>query len=127
MHLPIQEAISYPVRLDSEDKDLLPDLDWAQVGRLDFEALDVARFPCFRLALEAARRGGTFPAALVGADEAAVAMFLRNEIGLMDISRYIERVLREHEAVAVAEPDLDAVLAACAWARTRCESLAKSV
>ncbi len=127
MHLPIQEAISYPVRLDGAGKDLLPDLDWARVGRLDFAALDVDRFPCFRLALEAAQRGGTFPAALVGADEAAVALFLRNEIGLMDIPRHIERVLREHEAVSVAEPDLDAVLAACAWARTRCERLAKTV
>ena len=126
MHLPIQEALSHPVRLDRAGTNLLPDLDWATVGHLDFVDLDVARFPCFRLALEAARRGGTFPAALVGADEAAVAMFLRNEIGLMDIPAHIEQVLRDHEAVAVAEPDLDAVLAACDWARARCASLVES-
>ena len=123
MHLPIQEAISYPTRLDRTGTNLLPNLDLARVGHLDFEELDRERFPCFRLAIEAGERGGTFPAALVGADDAAVAMFLRNSISFMEIPALIERVLREHEAVAVTDPDLDAVLAACEWARQRCEHI----
>ncbi len=115
MHLPIQEALSHPVRLDNGGNDLLPPLRWPDVARLDFAALDTARFPCFRLALEAAQRGGTATAALVGADETAVALFLRGEIGLMEIPRRIARTLAAH--TVVDDPDLDAVLAACAWAR----------
>lgn len=115
MHLPIQEALSHPVRLDNGGNDLLPPLRWPDVARLDFAALDMARFPCFRLALEAAQRGGTATAALVGADETAVALFLRGEIGLMEIPRRIARTLAAH--TVVDDPDLDAVLAACAWAR----------
>jgi 1-deoxy-D-xylulose-5-phosphate reductoisomerase len=125
MHLPIQEALSHPIRLNNGDNDLLRPLRWDEVGRLDFEALDQARFPCFRLALAAARRGGTAPAALVGADEAAVALFLRNEIGLMEIPARIEQVLAEHQVVA--EPDLATILATCAWARQRCEDLSHAV
>jgi 1-deoxy-D-xylulose-5-phosphate reductoisomerase len=115
MHLPIQEALSHPVRLDNAGNDLLRPLRWPEVARLDFAALDTDRFPCFRLALEAARRGGTATAALVGADETAVALFLRGEIGLMEIPRRIERVLAAH--TVIDDPDLDAVLAACDWAR----------
>jgi 1-deoxy-D-xylulose-5-phosphate reductoisomerase len=115
MHLPIQEALSHPVRLDNGSNDLLRPLRWDEVSRLDFAALDVARFPCFRLALEAGRRGGTATAALVGADETAVALFLRGEIGLMEIPARIERVLAAHQVVD--DPDLDTVLATCAWAR----------
>ncbi len=121
MHLPIQEALSHPLRLDNSGTDLLRPLVWPEVGHLDFEALDVARFPCFRLALEAARAGGTAPAALVGADEAAVALFLRGEIGLMEIPARIERVLEEHDVIA--DPDLETALATYAWARARCETM----
>lgn len=118
MHLPIQEALSHPQRLDSRDKHLLADLDWAGVGRLDFAALDHERFPCFELALDAGRRGGTYPAALVGADEAAVALFLRGEIGLLDIARQVRATLEHHEAIA--EPDIDQALAAYAWGYEYC-------
>ena len=125
MHLPIQEALSHPVRLQNGGNGLLRDLHWAEVGRLDFEALDVARFPCFRLALAAAARGGTAPAALVGADEAAVALFLRGAIGLMDIPARIEQVLAAHQVIDT--PDLDDILATCAWAHGYCEDLPQVV
>ncbi len=115
MHLTIQEALSHPQRLDNSGNDLLRPLDWPTVVRLDFEALDIERFPCFRLALEAGRRGGTAPAVLVGADETAVALFLRGEIGLMEIPARIERALAAHRVID--DPDLDAVLDACHWAR----------
>ena len=115
MHLPILDALSYPLRLDSADTKLLRKLDWAEVARLNFEALDVTRFPCFRLALEAARRGGTYPCALVGADEEAVALFLDGKIGLLDIATLIETVLDRHRSID--EPDVPTILEACAWAR----------
>jgi 1-deoxy-D-xylulose-5-phosphate reductoisomerase len=124
MHLPIQEALSHPVRLDGAEAHLLPDLDLARIGHLDFEPLDRERFPCFGLALDAARRGGTFPAVLVGADEVAVDLFLQGAIGLMEIPARIERVLADHEADAVAVPDLDDLLAAYEWARARCGEMA---
>jgi 1-deoxy-D-xylulose-5-phosphate reductoisomerase len=121
MHLPIQEALSHPTRLDNGGNDLLAPLHWDVVKQLDFEALDINRFPCFRLALEAGRRGGTATAALVGADETAVALFLRGEMSLPEIAACIERVLTEH--TVIDDPDLDTVLATYAWACERCAQL----
>src|SRR5205085_2772865 len=81
MHLPILDALSYPERLSTAGTGLVRELRWSDVARLNFEALDVARIPCFRLALEAARIGGTYPCVLVGADEEAVALFLDGKMG----------------------------------------------
>ena len=125
MHLPILAALSYPHRLDIADTGLVRELNWADVARLNFEALDVTRFPCFRLALEAAKRGGTYPCALVGADEEAVALFLDGKIGLMDIATLIETVLDRHRSIH--EPDVPTILEACAWARRTAREEYKSL
>lgn len=121
MHLPILNALSYPVRLNAGDKTWLRELRWADVGRLNFEPLDIARFPCFQLALEAAKRGGTYPSVLVGADEEAVALFLRGKIGLLTIAELIEAVLERHQAIE--QPDVPTILDACAWARRTAREL----
>jgi len=115
MHLPIQDALSYPMRLNTSGTGLVSDLLWAEVSRLNFETLDIARFPCFRLALEAAKRGGTYPSVLVGADEEAVALFLAGKIGFLEIAELIEAVLERHEPIA--QPDIPAILDASSWAR----------
>ncbi len=115
MHLPILDALSYPERLPITGTGLVRELRWPEVGRLDFEELDVTRFPCFRLALEAAKRGGTYPCVLVGADEEAVALFLAGKIGLLGIAELIEAVLERHRSLE--QPDVTAILAACEWAR----------
>jgi len=115
MHLPIQDALSYPLRLHSSGTGLVRELHWAEVARLNFETLDIARFPCFRLALGAAKQGGTFPAVLVGADEEAVALFLAGKIGFLEIAELIEAVLERHHPVA--QPDVPAILEASSWAR----------
>jgi 1-deoxy-D-xylulose-5-phosphate reductoisomerase len=115
MHLPIQDALSYPARLSREGTALSHPLSWPAVGRLDFEAVDMERFPCLRLAYEAGRRGGTAPAALVGADEQAAPLFLRGKIRLTDIAAILEDVLARH--TVVDNPDLETVLAACSWAQ----------
>jgi 1-deoxy-D-xylulose-5-phosphate reductoisomerase len=115
MHLPIMNALAYPARLQTSDTDFIRELKWSEVAQLNFEALDLARFPCFRLAIEAGRRGGTYPCALVGADEEAVDLFLHKKIGFLEIAELIETVLEQHQSVE--QPDVATALDACAWAR----------
>jgi 1-deoxy-D-xylulose-5-phosphate reductoisomerase len=115
MHLPIMNALAYPRRLHNADGSFIRELCWADVGQLNFEKLDRERFPCFRLALEAGERGGTYPCVLVGADEEAVELFLAGEIGFLEIAQLIENVLERHQSVA--QPDVTMILEACAWAR----------
>jgi 1-deoxy-D-xylulose-5-phosphate reductoisomerase len=115
MHLPILHALSYPARLNTAGKGLVRELHWSDVGQLNFEALDETRFPCFRLALDAARRGGTYPSVLVGADEEAVALFLDGKIKFSRIAGLIEAALEHHRSVE--QPDIAAILEATAWAR----------
>jgi len=115
MRLPILDALSYPARLNTTGTGLVRELRWPDVARLNFEALDVARFPCFRLALEAARRGGTYPSVLVGADEEAVSLFLDGKIGFSCIAELIETVLERHSSVE--HPDIPTILETTAWAR----------
>jgi 1-deoxy-D-xylulose-5-phosphate reductoisomerase len=110
MRLPIQLALLFPERIDTG----LERLDFMACGTLTFEAVDQAGFPCLQLGYEAIRVGGTMPAAMNGANEAAVPMFLNGEIGFNDIPRIVERVMAEHRPI---EPTLDAVIAADTWAR----------
>jgi len=121
MHLPIQDALSYPLRLNSNGSGLVRELHWAEVARLNFETLDIARFPCFRLALEAAKRGGTYPSVLVGADEEAVALFLAGKIGFLEIATLIEEVMERHHSVV--HPDVPEILEASNWARRTAQEL----
>jgi 1-deoxy-D-xylulose-5-phosphate reductoisomerase len=114
MRLPIQCALAYPERMPVPPA---PPLDLAKIGTLHFGEPDVARFPCLRLAMEAGRAGGTYPAVMAAADEIAVARFLGREIGFQDIASVIASVLEEH--APTADPDLETVLAADAWARAR--------
>ena len=115
MHLPIMNALAYPLRLNSEKTGLIRELRWAEVGALRFEDFKLERFPCFRLAIEAGRRGGTYPGALVGADQEAVELFLAGEISFLQIAELIEAVLARHHSVE--QPDVSATLEACSWAR----------
>jgi 1-deoxy-D-xylulose-5-phosphate reductoisomerase len=121
MHLPIQYALSYPNRLDTSSTGLVRELRWAEVLRLNFETLDITRFPCFRLALEAAKQGDTYPSVLVGADEEAVALFLAGKIGFLEIAKLIEAVLERHHPVA--QPDVPAILEASFWARRTAQEI----
>ena len=112
MRLPIQYALSYPERLPNPG---LPRVDWNQVRSLDFEPPDYEKFPCLRLAIEAGKRGGTYPAVLCAADEVAVELFLDGRIRFLDIAGAIERTLEQHRAIA--EPSLEEIETADAWAR----------
>lgn len=121
MHLPIMYALAYPERLNVGDNGFVRDMAWGQLAKLHFETLEVERFPCFRLAIEAGRRGGTYPCALVGADEEAVALFLAGKISFLGIADLIEAVLERHDSVAV--PDVETTLEACAWAQRTAREL----
>lgn len=112
MRLPILCALAYPRRLPEP---VVPTLDLAAYGRLTFDRPNYDRFPCLRLAMEAGRRGGTYPAVMAAADEVAVARFLAGEIGFLDIPAIVEHALERHEPVP--DPTLEEVLAADAWAR----------
>ncbi len=105
MRLPIQYALSYPERLANND---LPRLDIATVKSLVFEEPDLGLFPCFSLAVEAGRKGGTYPAALSAADECAVKLFLDGHIRFTEIPTLIEQVLSEH--TPVSDPTIEDIL-----------------
>jgi 1-deoxy-D-xylulose-5-phosphate reductoisomerase len=88
MRLPILYALSWPERVESELT-----FDVRALADLHFEQPDMERFPCLRLAYEAAEAGGAHPIALNASDEVAVAAFLEGRISFMDIPRTIEEVL----------------------------------
>ncbi len=101
MRTPIAHALAWPRRMDSG----VAFLDFARLGRLEFEAPDFARFPCLRLAFAALVRGGTTPAILNAANEVAVQAFLERRIRFTDIAVVVEHVLERvsgHEADALA-------------------------
>ena len=111
MKLPIRYAMTYPYRAESPDAPL----DLLQCGSLTFAAPDEDAFPCLRLARQCGKTGGTSCAILNGANEAAVALFLRGEIGFNDIHRCVERALSR---VAVKyQPSLADILEADRAAR----------
>ncbi|MDA1036292.1 MAG: 1-deoxy-D-xylulose-5-phosphate reductoisomerase [Chloroflexi bacterium] len=112
MRLPIQYAMSYPERIASNT---IPRFDPLKHAELTFEELDVERYPCFATAVEAGRKGQTYPAVLSAADEEAVHLFLAGRIGFNDIHGVVSDVLDKHEPIADAS--LESILAADAWAR----------
>ena len=91
MRLPIQLAMTYPERLPSP----VDRLDLTQCAALTFVKPDLVAFPCLALARDCARRGGNLCAAMNGANEEAVAMFLRDEIGFYDIYRLVQKAVEE--------------------------------
>jgi 1-deoxy-D-xylulose-5-phosphate reductoisomerase len=121
MRLPIQYALCYPERLPLPS---LPHLDLKQAKALHFEKLDLQRYPCLGLALEAGHRGGTYPAVLAAADEVAVEHFLAGHIRFTDIPLVIEETLDGHDGAP--DPGLEEIWAADSWARARAEDLVRA-
>jgi 1-deoxy-D-xylulose-5-phosphate reductoisomerase len=94
MRLPILYALAYPERVDAQLAAPALTFDLAALSQLDFAQPDPARFPCLRLAYEAAESGSSACIALNAADEIAVAAFLDGAIPFMGIPRTIEQVLK---------------------------------
>ena len=111
MGLPIQLALTYPERQES----MFERLDFTRLKDLSFEAPDFEKTPCLKLAMDAARTGGTAPCVMSAANEVAVGMFLRHELGY---NRIYDAAAGAIEAVGVVQdPDLDTILEADAAAR----------
>ncbi len=111
MRLPIQLALTYPERTACP----VDALDLTSCGALTFVKPDLEAFPCLRLAMDCAKRGGTACPAMNGANEEAVALFLADKIGFYDI---YDLVLGGVEAVPfVKEPTLEQILDADRLAR----------
>ncbi|WLG63533.1 1-deoxy-D-xylulose-5-phosphate reductoisomerase [Pseudomonas sp. FP1762] len=115
MRTPIANALAWPERIDSG----VAPLDLFAIARLDFEAPDESRFPCLRLARQAAEAGDSAPAMLNAANEVAVAAFLDGRVRYLEIASIIEEVLNLEPVVALN--DLDAVFTADAKARLLAE------
>ena len=120
MRSPIQYALFYPRRVRNAG---LPALDLLDAGPLTFSDWDPERYPCFRMAIDFARRGGTWPAALCGADEAAVEAFLAGRIGFMEIPALIQEALAGHHDVP--QPTIADTIAAAQSAMARARAAAQ--
>ena len=107
MRLPIQYALTHPDRLPSPAAP--PDL--IRSARLDFRAPDEARFPALRIARDAGRLGPRASAALIAADEVAVARFLDGTLGFTGISALLEAAVERLGQNGAAEPDVDELVA----------------
>ena len=111
MRLPIQYALTWPERTEGP----ATPLDLFRCPPLTFARPDLETFRCLKLALECARTGGTATAILNGANEAAVDLFLRDQIGFLEIERLVEEAL--NRVPVAAQNDLETILAADAQAR----------
>jgi 1-deoxy-D-xylulose-5-phosphate reductoisomerase len=114
MRVPIAHALAYPERWESG----VAGLKLAELGRLNFEAVDLRRFPCLALARDALRAGGILPNVLNAANEVAVEAFLAERLAFTRIAEVIERTLAAAGAARLpGDESLDAVLEVDGWAR----------
>ncbi len=111
MRLPIQYALTYPERWESD----LTGLNFAQESFLTFEKPNLKKFPSLELAIESATLGGTSPSVLNAADEEAVEAFLKRKISFPTIYKIVEKVIRKHKVIK--NPKLKEILEADVWGR----------
>lgn len=105
MHIPIQYTLTYPHRMEGIET---KSFDFIKAGRLDFEAPDLEKFPCLKLAFEAGKQGGTLPAVMNAANEEAVFLFLDKKISLWDIYEITKRMMEEH--INIKNPSLEEII-----------------
>ena len=118
MRLPIQLALTYPERRECP----VEPLDFLTCGNLTFAKPDLENFPCLALAYRCGKQGGTACPAMNGANEEAVAMYLRDEIGFYDIYRLVSQAV---DCVPFIEnPTLEEILEADRMAREAVRQLA---
>ena len=111
MRLPIQLALTYPARTECP----VEKLDLTSCGALTFSKPDLEAFPCLALAYRCAKRGGTSCAVMNGANEEAVALYLRDEIGFYDIYNLVSGAVDAIESIP--NPNLEQILEADRLAR----------
>ena len=111
MRIPIQYALTYPKRL----KNSLAPVDFFKLKTLNFEKPDFKKFPCLRLAYQAAHELGTAPAVMNSANEVSVDEFLKGRLKFTEISSVIEKALSKHKNIS--DPKLCDILEADKWGR----------
>ncbi len=121
MRTPIAHALAWPERIESG----VGSLDLFQVARLDFEAPDLQRFPCLRLAFEAIEAGGSAPAILNAANEVAVAAFLDERLPFTAIAQVVEETLQRLPVGEVG--NLEGLMQLDSEARGRAEQAAREL
>ena len=121
MRTPIAHGLAWPQRISSS----VADLDLAEIAQLTFEQPDLERFPCLKLAYQAAEAAGDAPAVLNAANEIAVDAFLNQRIGFTDIAKVVDQTLNTFDFF---EPDsLAAVQESDARARRTATSMVKQL
>ncbi|MDE3117554.1 MAG: 1-deoxy-D-xylulose-5-phosphate reductoisomerase [Nitrospirota bacterium] len=120
MRTPISYAMQYPERLPLGQ----PPLDLAAIGKFTFHRPDHERFPCLGLGYESLKLGGTMPATLNAANEVAVAAYLEERIGFLDIAAVIRGTMDAHQRREVAT--LEDALDADRWAREKAGELVRA-
>ncbi len=113
MRLPLLYALSWPERIYTDWQTL----DLVKAGSLTFKEPDHDKYPCMGLAYAAGKAGGGMPAVLNAANEQAVALFLAERIGFLDIPRLIERTCDRFSSHNTATPTLEDIIEADRWAR----------
>lgn len=121
MRLPIQYALTYPERMPSPVKAA----SLVDIGSLNFEQPDLKTFPSLKYSYEAAKAGKTYPAVLNAANEEAVAAFLQERIGFLDIAKVIYETLEDHQPQEVV--DLSSLEEAERWAREKASALISQI
>lgn len=111
MRFPIQYALTWPERVPNS----LPPLDFADLGKLDFEKPRTEDFPALNLARAAGNAGGTLPAVMNAANEIAVAQFLKGQLSFPGIWEHVESVMTNHKVIE--NPAIDELIEADQWAR----------
>lgn len=123
MRLPIQLALTYPERVNS----FLPRLDLTKVKQLNFQDVDMEKFPCLKYAYDAGKIGGTLPVVVNGADEVAVEAFLNHKISFLQISEIIKETMDAHKKNGVKkDPSLEDILSKDLWSREFAKQLIES-
>ena len=121
MCFPIQYAVTWPDRVPNT----LPPLDFSKLSKLEFFTPRYEDFPALNLARRAGETGGTLPAVMNAANEIAVTAFLDRQARFPDIWHLVEEVMNRH--MAIAHPNLDAILEADQWARNEAQGCVKSL
>ena len=121
MRLPIQYALSWPDRFDYS----FEQLDLVKAASLTFEAPDLEAFPSLKIAVDCGKAGGTLPCAFNAANEEAVNAFLHDKIRYLDIPYITAAVTHAHDNVA--EPQIEDIEQADAWARAEAQRVIKGL
>jgi 1-deoxy-D-xylulose-5-phosphate reductoisomerase len=111
MRAAIAYALTYPERLEG----VINRLELAKIKNLSFEIPNIKKFPCLQYAYNAAQIGGTMPAVINAANEAAVNQFLNKKIGFTDIPKIIEKLMNIHQVID--KPSLDDIFEVDRWAK----------